>query len=248
MILPRYNKTSSTINITLRTSGLEDKDKYLLPVTIGEVEGDENVIVADDGSEVAYVLFSKKVMPKPRIMAGPDNDTDPWEVVFASSERADGTSGWARYAIDDSNDTYWHHNYGQNPAHVAPFELIIDMKRTVQVYGVQFRARTHPVGSEELQGTGVVSWADVSVAEDITLPIGSIGDIVDSEYNGKTTFRSDVLLWQLENNPYLSDITEGRYLRITVWRSYNKGTADSYNGVALGEVRVWGRLPGDPEE
>jgi len=62
VMMPRYGKSSTTARVKIGTSGLNDEDTYMLPITISGAVGEGKWEVADTLS--AYVLFKKsKVDP-----------------------------------------------------------------------------------------------------------------------------------------------------------------------------------------
>lgn len=79
LYLPRYNKTSSTSQIILKSDGLpEDGNAYLLPVTISELkcESTEFDMSAEDYTK--YILFRRKMLPPSGFEYGTGTESDPY--------------------------------------------------------------------------------------------------------------------------------------------------------------------------
>ena len=58
VILPQYNKVSSTGQITIDGAYIPGNGDYLLPVAIDKIEGEDNTVVTE-GGDVLYILVSR---------------------------------------------------------------------------------------------------------------------------------------------------------------------------------------------
>lgn len=236
-ILPRYNLASSVVGLTFKTAELPDEAKYLLPVTIREVKGDDNIVLGKDAT--AYIIFSKEEIVIGTLISGQDDQTNIWQVLYTTTTHA--TEGKQSYLVDNDDITYWHHDYSNySPAVTAGkvlHEIIIDMKRTMDVYGVEITGRIH---QGAIHRNGMLSEIDISVAPTLaSVPTTDIG-IVESEWKGKSHFNAADLAYQIKNSVFLDEPTKGRYLRISIYSSYTNTDPYRYGGACTGEYRIWG--------
>lgn len=89
-IFPRYSDISSHVNINLFTTGMQEDVKYLLPVQMIQIKGDENAFI-DDQASIMYFVVSK--LPPPKLLLledveltteiGPDKKN--WFAAYATN-------------------------------------------------------------------------------------------------------------------------------------------------------------------
>lgn len=80
LYLPRYNTTSSTSEITLKSAGLaEDGNAYLLPLTISEVKSkSERQLDMTESDRTVFILFRRKILPLSGFEFGTGTESDPY--------------------------------------------------------------------------------------------------------------------------------------------------------------------------
>jgi len=127
-ILPRYNTTGTTSQLTLKSSGMpEDDETHVLPISITKIEGTDKVSMSPEDSTV-YVLFRRKLLPPSGFEEGTGTQADPYlihnptEMFCISKALKSGQKIYFKLAADvDMTGEDW------IPVNsVSPFDLAVD--------------------------------------------------------------------------------------------------------------------------
>lgn len=248
VILPRYNEVSSTAQLTLLSEKMPvsvDEDgeplvnqpQYLIPITIDEVKGDSRATIDQTGNTY-YVIFSKKVLPSPRIL-----DRTQWQLLYAPgfknkyepAKMFDGNKSTFGYCNSEED-----FNSDGTPAR-PPYYFVIDLGKLVMVQGLQITNRTEnnaDVGTVPRYGPAIGA---ISTALEIT------GNGMDNEAEWTHTeeWGTDAFTFSLIANPYLEVPQWARYIRLRVDASYQRyvnGATPNFKGWCIAELDVWGNL------
>lgn len=129
LLLPRYNKVSSTSTLTLKSSALpEDGQTRILPLTITKVEGTSPVGLSQADSTF-FILFRRKGLPASGFELGTGTEADPYiirnqtEMVCITKGVKSGTKTWFKMDadVDMSDFTDW------VPVNAAsPYDMAVD--------------------------------------------------------------------------------------------------------------------------
>ena len=253
LILAGYNKTSSTSKVSLISTGLTDTDAYLLPITITEISGSNDVVKSEKNSTL-YIAYRKRVLPTPVNL--PKNG---WSLVYFSTEypenyaahkfvRSDDPSstvtGYAKDIIDGDYASVW--AYDWKTPHKPPYYIVIDFGREVTVRGLDLwamRGNKDMMNPNNTVASGQCGQCTVEFATAIS---GNgmddkNGGVSDWEYS--ESFGSDILKNQIKNTVYLTEIIRARYLRLTYEAGYKNPTdanLTNWAGGRLAEIDVLG--------
>ena len=253
LILPSYNTSSTGGKVSLISTGLADTDTYLLPVTISEISGFDDVKKSDSDS-VLYIVYRKKQLPPAEVLS-----KQGWSLIYCSSElaenysgqnfvRSDGSgssmTGYGSDIIDGDYYSMWAYNYKN--VDKPPFYLVIDFGREVTVRGLELYAKRgnkdmmNPDNStpENQCGQCTLEFATAISGTGMDDKTGGISDWAYSESFGPTDLKN-----QIKNTVYLTEVIRARYLRLTYLAGYKLGTDQNltnYTGGRLAEIDVLG--------
>lgn len=255
MILAAYNKTSSTSKVSLISTGLTDTDTYLLPITIKEVIGDEDIQLSRDSS-ILYIVYGKRVLPTPINLAKND-----WNIVYCSSEyaenysghnfvRSDGSSssmtGYANDIIDGDYASIWAYNWKNQDK--PPFYFVVDFGREITIRGLKLWACR---GNKDMMNENNTTPSNQCGRCTVEFSTAISGDGMDDKDGGVSdwmyseTFNSDVLVNQINNTIYLTEVIRARYMRFAYEAGYKNPTDQNltnYTGGRLAEIDVLGHF------
>ena len=235
VLLPRFNESSSTINIEIFSEKIPTAESYLLPITITKVEGSENVELSKENN-VHYILVKKKMVKAPELL-----DQTKFKIVYCSSEIEESNggikTGLSKDLIDGDPKTYWTYNYRwkDEATKYVPFYIVVDLGETATVRGVKILARQSVFGDPASNPKFPPKDIRIDLAKTLTSEDG----MNDSDW-----FYSDEHLaipYAMENDVYLSEMHEARYVRFVYMLGYNKPTT-TYKGGSLAEFNVWGNI------
>lgn len=112
LLLPRYNTTSSTSQLVLKSSYMpEDGAVYVLPISINKIECADDLNMNSEDSTV-YVLFQRKVLPASGFEFGSGTEDDPYliqnqlEMLSMSKSLKSGQTTWFKLANDIDMSDY----------------------------------------------------------------------------------------------------------------------------------------------
>ena len=262
IMLPRYNTISSTASVSLMSEGLLDTDDYLLPIVMGNIEGDEDVAKSETDS-VIYVKFRKKQLP-PALNLSKTG----WEMLYCNSYsvanyntkhgfvRSDGSTGDARFLtgypsdiIDGDYASIWGYNYANSD--LPPYYFVIDFGREITIRGLSLwaqRGNNDMMNEQNTTPTSQCGSCTVEFALEITDPTSDKPGMADM--NGglenwfySESFGSAELKNQICNTVYLSEMIRARYMRFAYRGRYSSATATSVStgkGGNLAEIDILG--------
>lgn len=255
LILAGYNTTSSTAKVSLISSGLTDVASYLLPITITEITGSDDVQKSDSTSTI-YVIFRKRVLPPAENL-----EKTRWNLVYCSSEYAENYSGhgyvraddpsssltgYAADVIDGDYASIWAYNW--KTADKPPFHIVIDFGREVTVRGLNLwahRGNKDMMNPDNTTPSNQCGQCTVEFATAISNTGMDDKNGGTSDWGYSETFGPDVLKNQIKNTVYLTEVIRARYMRFTYEAGY-KASADqnltNYAGGRLAEIDVLGNL------
>ncbi len=243
LYLPRYNKESSLMNIKLKTETLPDEQVYLLPLTIGKVDGTENYELSETGKNV-FIKFRKKEVPKPVEL-----DKSAWKILYCSSWQVDGSTqcGHPMDMIDGDVLTYW--GYNSKEGKLVPIYIIFDLGAEKTLRGVHFSARRDarkdPNNPTPWGCPAIVkfefsnSLSDLPDNEEDLVNVDIVKGMVDSDWSGAENISSDVLQPVLEQDADFNVPHNARYVRFTFLKGWN-GKNPTYNGGMMGDMGFFG--------
>lgn len=256
LILPRFNKTSSVASVSLISTGLTDTLSYLLPISIVEVSGSDDVLKSAKDSTL-YVAFRKKVLPTPLNLS-----KEGWNLIYFSSEYEDNYSGHGFVRADDPSSTrtgsakdiidgdyasIWAYNHkGTEKTDKVPFHIVIDFGREVTVRGLDLYAMRGNKDMMNVNNTTPVNQCGQCTVEFATAISGDGMDDKDggvSDWTYSESFGSDILKNQIRNTVFLTEIIRARYMRFTYEAGYKNPTdqnLSNYLGGRLAEIDVLG--------
>ena len=253
LILPSYNTSSTGGKVSLISTGLTDTDTYLLPVTIAEVSGSDDVKMSEESS-VIYVVYRKKQLPPAEVLSKKG-----WNLVYCSSElaenysgqnfvRSDGSgssmTGYGSDIIDGDLASIWAYNW-KNPDK-PPFYIVIDFGREVTVRGLEMYAKRgnkdmmNPDNStpENQCGQCTLEFATAISGTGMDDKTGGVSDWGYTESFGQADLKN-----QMVNTVYLTEVIRARYMRLTYEAGYKLVTDQAltnYTGGRLAEINVLG--------
>lgn len=262
IMLPRYNTISSTSSVSLNSAGLLDTDDYLLPIVIGNIEGDQGVLKSETDS-VLYVKFRKRQLP-PALNLSKTG----FEMLYCNSfsvanyntkhgfVRSDGSTGDDRFLtgyasdiIDGDYASIWGYNYGNSD--LPPYYFVIDFGREITVRGLSLwaqRGNNDMMNEENTTPTSQCGSCSVEFALELSDPTSDQPGMAD--LNGGTenwfyseSFGATDLKNQICNTVYLSEIVRARYMRFAYRGRYSSATATSVStgkGGNLAEIDILG--------
>lgn len=255
LILSRYNTSSSTSKVSLISTGLTDDATYLLPITIVEINGTDDVKKSETSSTI-YVVYRKRVLP-PAVKL----EKNDWSLVYFSSEYAENYSGhgyvraddpsssmtgYAADIIDGDYASIWAYNW--KTPDKPPFYIVIDFGREVTVRGLDLWAHRgnkdmmNPNNSTPSNQCGqcTVEFATAISGNGMDDKSGGVSDWTYSE-----SFGPDILKNQICNTIYLTEVIRARYMRFTYEAGYKTASDQNltnYAGGRLAEIDVLGNL------
>ncbi len=246
MYLPRYNKVSSVMDVKLKTETLTDERTYLLPLTIGAVEGTDNYKISEDSRD-AFVLFRMKAVPKPVQLA-----KDDWKVLYCSSWRKDSGKGAhpQNTLFDDDVTTYWTYNSAVTPP--LPIYIVIDLGTEKTLRGLTFTSRIKTDGKTPWgpPARGKIhysnSLSDLPAEADDLYDINLVKGMTEADWTEAEDFyfKTGLVSTMEFENPH-----NARYVRITVEKAHNNGSDENYKGLQLAGLDFSGHeTPLDLEE
>ena len=151
-------------------------------------------------SGAEFAVFAKEVPEEPEFV----NETI--KMGAAESQEMTGESGgkngWAKYAVDGKNNTYWHSNWNQNDVDLsqnANNSYFIALDKAASVDKITYLPR-QPEGTAAINGT--ILNCDVYVTTDELTGMPSLKDITDqasaTEKNNAAVniFKADNITWK----------------------------------------------------
>lgn len=151
-------------------------------------------------SGAEFAVFAKEVPEEPEFV----NETI--KMGAAESQEMTGESGgrngWAKYAVDGKNNTYWHSNWNQNDVDLsqnANNSYFIALDKAASVDKITYLPR-QPEGAAAINGT--ILNCDVYVTTDDLTGMPSLKDITDqasaTEKNNAAVniFKADNITWK----------------------------------------------------
>lgn len=122
--------SESTVTYKLKDNILPGN--YMLPVQIGEISS-EATIRADKDTYAGFCIIKEgEKLPK-----------SDWEIVSFTTQETSGEgpgNGLAKCLIDGDTETFWHAKW-QGGSDPLPYDIVIDMKRTVQIAQIELLPR-----------------------------------------------------------------------------------------------------------
>ena len=262
IMLPRYNTISSTSSVSLISAALLDTDEYLLPMVMGNIEGDDEVVKSENGS-IVYIKFRKRQLPPALNLPKTD-----WKMLYCNSfqvanyntkhgfVRSDDSTGDDRYLtgyasdiIDGDYASIWGYNYGKGD--LPPYYFVIDFGREITVRGLTLwaqRGNSDMMNENNTTPTSQCGSCSVEFALELADPASAEPGMAD--LNGGTenwfyseSFGSTELKNQISKTVYLSDIVRARYMRFAYRGRYSSATATSVStgkGGNLAEIDILG--------
>ena len=234
VLLPRYNKISSTAQIVLNNNGMNDTDRYLLPLDIDSISGCENVEI-NENANTYYIVCKKKALP-PAISI----DRSDWKILYCKSYKEETNQGIKTGNPEDILDgdpkTYWKHNHKISDVSV-PFPFVIDMGQEVYIEGIKLTSRRQEILNENSGPTLAPSSIKIELANSIS------GDGMenDNDYFYSETFGPDIILNQMVNYASLAEKQKARFIRFTYLSGYTADGLISKKGGSLAEFEVLGK-------
>lgn len=239
VMLPRYNRVSSTMNLKLLSERLPDEDPYLLPIVIDEIKGDPEAAVSPTGG-VQYILFTKIVKPGP-----PDPvllDRRGWKLLAAPKTKP----GYEVEKIfDDDINSFGYCNADEEKAE-PPYDFVLDLGREVTVRGLRFNQRYMTTGNPDAGARYGIARMEVWTARKVT------GDGLGAENDANWVYGQEWRDYRTDPetpldptavviDPMLTDYAHARYVRIRVHISYtNKTYNPTFRGWCIAELNLWG--------
>ncbi len=241
LYLPRYNKKSSLINIRLKTETLPDENLYLLPLTIGKVEGTDNYRLSEEKKNV-FIIFKKKAVPMPAVL-----ERDNWKIIYCDSWSKDSSgNGHPERMLDGDNLTYW--GYDSKTPKYVPITFIVDLGAEKTLRSFLFTSRIRPANGNPWGPTARATFefsnklsdlpTDQAEIEDVDLPKG----MVAADWTGLESFDETVLTAVVDQKGDFNEPHNARYVKVTILKGWNGNGSYSvgYNGAQMAEIGFMG--------
>ncbi len=251
LYLPRYNKESSLMNIKLKTETLPDEQVYILPLTIGKVDGTENYELSETGKNV-FIKFRKKEVPKPVEL-----DKTGWKILYCSSWMSEMNkgieTGFPEHMLDGNWATYWGYNSkaaGSDPSFYVPIYVVLDLGAEKTLRGAHFTARRVDITNFD---SG--PWSPPARCKfEFSNSLSDLPDLAedlanydikkgmnDADWTSAENFDTDVLKNVNEQTVDFQNPHNARYVRFTYIMGWNRSSGNAnYKGAMMGELEILG--------
>lgn len=128
LMLPRYNTTSTTAQLTLKSSAMpEDGSVKVLALSITKIEGKDYISMTASDSTV-FILFRRKVLPASGFEFGTGTESDPYIIrnqLEMISMVKGMKSGKTYFKLDDDVDMSDYDDWTPLNA-VSPYDMAVD--------------------------------------------------------------------------------------------------------------------------
>lgn len=147
LMLPRYNKVSTTMQLTLKSSAMpEDGTLRVLALSITKIEGKDNINMSASDSTV-FILFRRKALPASGFELGSGTETDPYIIrnqLELISMVKGMKSGKTYFKMDADVDMSDYEDWIPLNA-VAPYDMAVDFDGCGHtISGFNCSASTYP--------------------------------------------------------------------------------------------------------